>query len=70
MAIKKSNAAAEEAEVVVRKNGKTWSVFVNGKFVEGGFFNRDAALNSADQWAETMSALDPEMGNFSFRGGR
>jgi hypothetical protein len=35
------------AKAVVKRTGRTWSVFVAGVLVEGGFFSREAALRRA-----------------------
>jgi hypothetical protein len=34
----------------VQRDGRTWGVHVNGRLVEGGFFNRDAAVAAARWW--------------------
>jgi hypothetical protein len=38
--------------VVVKKTGRTWSVFVDGRLEEGGFFAREAAEKAAREWRE------------------
>jgi hypothetical protein len=35
--------------ITIRKTGKTWSIFKDGKLVEGGFFSRAAAIAVAYQ---------------------
>ena len=36
--------------VTVKRTGKTWSVFVQGVLVEGGFFCKDYAIAAAQDW--------------------
>jgi len=47
------------AKVIVKKSGRTWGVYVDGELIEGGFFNRDCAMDAA---AELKQALDREDG--------
>lgn len=30
-------------KITVKREGRTWNIYVDGKLVEGGFFTRDAA---------------------------
>ena len=36
--------------VTVKRDGKQWSIYVNGELIEGGFFSREAALRAAEQY--------------------
>ena len=35
---------------MVKRQGKQWAVYFNGKLIEGGFFDRDAAKDCADSY--------------------
>lgn len=35
---------------IVKKQGKQYGVYFNGKLIEGGFFTRDAAQECADSY--------------------
>lgn len=36
----------------VRRTGKTWGVYVDGKLREGGFFSKQAAVDCRDHYFE------------------
>ena len=43
-----ANAFVKSSGVV--RQGRQWGVLINGKLVEGGFFNRDAAVAACLWW--------------------
>lgn len=38
------------ANVTVKRDGKRWAIFVDGKLVEGGFFDREAAVRASAEY--------------------
>ncbi len=38
--------------IIVKRTGRTWSIFVDGVLVEGGFFSRLAADHAAREWEQ------------------
>jgi len=38
-------------KVVVKRVGRHWDIFVDGKLVEGGFFTREVANEAAREYA-------------------
>lgn len=38
------------ADVIVKRDGQTWGIYINGKLVEGGFFSKHAAEHAAREW--------------------
>jgi hypothetical protein len=36
-------------KAVVKRTGRTWSVFQGKELIEGGFFSREAAVVTADE---------------------
>jgi hypothetical protein len=34
----------------IKRQGKGWGIFAGERLVEGGFFDRDAALDALDDW--------------------
>lgn len=41
-----------DTQATVKRTGRTWSVYVKGTLVEGGFFTRQAADHAAAEWEE------------------
>ena len=39
-----------KSKIVVKRTGRTWSIFRNGVLVEGGFFSQLVAEHAAREW--------------------
>lgn len=48
-----------ETCITIQQTGFTWSVFVNGRYVEGGYLFRKAAEQIADAYFEQATKAIP-----------
>ena len=42
-------------KVVVKRDGKRWAIYVDGRLIEGGFFDREAAIRTASEYSRKES---------------